>query len=638
MVSTSTTPATLLDRIAAYDGHLVYASRTGSGKTQLLLAALAHKTERTKGAIEWLCATGKASVWMGLEHQVGRDEQPRVLTASLSQPESIEPVLKRLRFAVRTQEEREKIRIERTQQGKPHKFKPIYIVLDEWLILLKVGKRHSSKARQELIDLAETIILKGRQDRVFLWLAAQGHHCQTLHIDGDLRSNLGVIALGGQGNYQSVTSAVTDPYLIEVASERRSLEADYQSLTAEEPDGRIFYTSIGGHQLGRTLQLPDMEQQQVFKADPVAVERKKLERTYERSPNVLPREVPTSQPSQESVFAAYLNQQERIIDKQLALQKQSLRVDAHRARTEQQRVEVEAFGSTVTAEDRWNLVTLVYGVVVFGVYLIPMFSGSLQNLWRLPGQLQQQQEHQEEQLAPSLSTPPKAGDKINGYEVKSVSGNTVEIVLKDGVLYPIGKEPVEVQCNGDRLSYLIGSITYTYSSLNNCAGGKQTIGQVIGRSKATVQVSRSDAPPTQADLWQALTGTVPEPALDRVQVTSKGQQIAEKAVAWVGKEFKPGEQAQCATFIRQVLRETGSSLGVTQKAVDGQSSGEALANSFFGEDMGQIIRDVNELQPGDLIAYGGTYGGYPASTITHVAVYVGNGEIVDRVTSDRAVS
>ena len=645
MSQNSTTTETLLDRIAVYDGHLVFASRTGSGKTTLLLASIAHKTKQAKGAIEWLCASGKASVWMGLEHQIGKDGQPRILNASLSNPASIEPVLKRLRFAVKTQEAREITRIDRTQQGNPPSFKPIYLVLDEWPVLLKVAKRRSKEAYQELIDLVETIVFKGREDRVFVWIAAQGHHCGTLHLDGDLRTNLGVIALGGGGNNQSVSSAITDPYLVEVDSERKRLEQSYQALTTEEPSGRLFYTSIGGHQLGRTLSLPKMEQQQIFQPDspspiphppsappsPLS-DADRLERAYQKSP------APTPKPTE----------QETLLRAQLAIERQKLKVAAKVAKTDYQRATVEAYGDTVKAEDRWNLATLSYGLLVCLIYVVPPLSGAVQAAWKAPGAanlaITQATEQGGEAIAPALSKPPAVGDKINGYEVKAIAGNTITIALNDGALYPIGKEPVEVKCEGDKLTYSIGAAQFAYEPLNNCAGGKQSIGQTIGKSKNvlgtenTIKISRSDVVPTQADLWQALTGSAPEPALNRVNVTSRGKQISEKALAWAGKPFNPGEKAQCAMFVRQVLKDAGVNAGVTQKAVDGQSASEAIANSFFGEDLGEIVRDVNQLQPGDLIAYGGTYGGYPVSTITHVAVYVGNGEMVDRGTSDRDVT
>lgn len=114
--------------------------------------------------------------------------------------------------------------------------------------------------------------------------------------------------------------------------------------------------------------------------------------------------------------------------------------------------------------------------------------------------------------------------------------------------------------------------------------------------------------------------------------------IAETAKKLDGEPFKPGVQAQCAVFVRHVLSKAGIEVGVTTKPIDGWSTGAAMANSFFGEDIGTIIRDKNQLRPGDLVAWGGTYGGYSKDTITHVGIYVGDGMIVDRGTMEGSVT
>lgn len=118
---------------------------------------------------------------------------------------------------------------------------------------------------------------------------------------------------------------------------------------------------------------------------------------------------------------------------------------------------------------------------------------------------------------------------------------------------------------------------------------------------------------------------------------SINSRIVRSALAWAGKDFAPGEKEQCANFVREVLSSVGLSVGVTQEPIDHFKSNPSLANSFFGSDIGQLVYSVNELQPGDIVAFGGTYGGYSPSDITHVAIYVGDGLIVDRPTSSKPV-
>jgi cell wall-associated NlpC family hydrolase len=69
---------------------------------------------------------------------------------------------------------------------------------------------------------------------------------------------------------------------------------------------------------------------------------------------------------------------------------------------------------------------------------------------------------------------------------------------------------------------------------------------------------------------------------------------------------------------------------VTQNAIDGLPSGSALASSFFGEDIGTIIKDKSKLKPGDLVAWAQTYGNWGPNVVTHVGVYSGNGKVIDR--------
>lgn len=116
-----------------------------------------------------------------------------------------------------------------------------------------------------------------------------------------------------------------------------------------------------------------------------------------------------------------------------------------------------------------------------------------------------------------------------------------------------------------------------------------------------------------------------------------GNKIVSIAQSWVGKEFNPGATAQCAYFIRAVLEEAGVSVGVTSSPHDGYTTSEGYANSFFGDDIGTLIMDESQLKPGDLVAFSNTYGSWPQGTITHVAVYAGNGMMMDRPTASEPV-
>lgn len=119
--------------------------------------------------------------------------------------------------------------------------------------------------------------------------------------------------------------------------------------------------------------------------------------------------------------------------------------------------------------------------------------------------------------------------------------------------------------------------------------------------------------------------------------SSKGDEIAAKALTWVGRQYRPGIREQCSWFVRQVLHEVGINPGVTAEPIDGwDETGEGMANSY-GPDMGELVQDPAGLLPGDVVMFENTYGTWRAGTITHVGIYVGDGQVVDRPTASSPV-
>ncbi len=113
--------------------------------------------------------------------------------------------------------------------------------------------------------------------------------------------------------------------------------------------------------------------------------------------------------------------------------------------------------------------------------------------------------------------------------------------------------------------------------------------------------------------------------------------IQNKALAWAGKEFKPGITEQCCNFVREVLLEAGYNPGVTEKPSDNYfPTSEGYANSLAGDDIGKKI-SRKDLEPGDLVFFKNTYGNYPVGVITHVGIYTGEGFFVHRPTAARPV-
>ena len=118
--------------------------------------------------------------------------------------------------------------------------------------------------------------------------------------------------------------------------------------------------------------------------------------------------------------------------------------------------------------------------------------------------------------------------------------------------------------------------------------------------------------------------------------------VVDIARSWVGRDFNPGALAQCAAFVRAVFAQADVPIGVASRPSDwrqtaGLPQGPDLANSFAGDDVGELVPRLEQLAPGDVVMFRDTYGYFPAGTITHVGIYVGGGEFVHRPTAARPV-
>lgn len=118
---------------------------------------------------------------------------------------------------------------------------------------------------------------------------------------------------------------------------------------------------------------------------------------------------------------------------------------------------------------------------------------------------------------------------------------------------------------------------------------------------------------------------------------SRIQQLVNTALESSGTSFNAGVAEQCAIFIRDVFARAGIDIGITTDPVDNLDTSAGLANSFFGSDIGTIIRNPNQLQPGDIVGFANTYGDWSPGTITHVGIYTGDGMMIDRPTREGTV-
>ena len=115
--------------------------------------------------------------------------------------------------------------------------------------------------------------------------------------------------------------------------------------------------------------------------------------------------------------------------------------------------------------------------------------------------------------------------------------------------------------------------------------------------------------------------------------SATGEAVAKAALAWAGQDFKPGQTERCADFVRHVLDQAGVAVGVAKG-----SAGPLMADSFWGDELGELIYREKDLRPGDIVMFKHTYNGPGRFGITHVGIFVGpDGMIIDRPTAAKPV-
>lgn len=118
--------------------------------------------------------------------------------------------------------------------------------------------------------------------------------------------------------------------------------------------------------------------------------------------------------------------------------------------------------------------------------------------------------------------------------------------------------------------------------------------------------------------------------------------LLERANGWVGHQFRGQTKEQCANFVRRLLAESGLTLPPAAVPFDSHLTsslpqGPEFANSFFSASNGRLV-GFGEMEPGDLLAFRDTYeGDFPAGCITHVGLYAGNNEMIDRSTAGEPI-
>lgn len=105
---------------------------------------------------------------------------------------------------------------------------------------------------------------------------------------------------------------------------------------------------------------------------------------------------------------------------------------------------------------------------------------------------------------------------------------------------------------------------------------------------------------------------------------STNEAILERAESMVGTQFNPDLEAQCAAFVSDVVGGSGA---------NPEGFRETVRARDFGDMGAQQIGSIEDLQPGDIVAFNNTYRfSQNEGDHTHVGVYAGDGQFIHRPT------
>ncbi|HEY9699678.1 MAG TPA: FtsK/SpoIIIE domain-containing protein [Trichocoleus sp.] len=269
----------LTEQIARYDGHVLIASRTGSGKTTTVQASIAHTMQIYKGNVDFWIFDPKGASWCGLE------KTDRWLMCNT--PESIPKVIERLVDLCEELENRQWTRVNSgghwDENNEPQTIK---IIIDEYNTLRKLAKEYDSRfppkesprTANTLKNMVERFIFQGREDCMNLWLMAQTTRVEQLDLDTSTQDNMVYFAQARNADYQSVEDAIGNTYVVTDPRQRKILQAvlaDYKDDRTQNPSIPIAFTTLGGNQL---CKLPDLNWAKTYRLnDPITT----LEKAYQ---------------------------------------------------------------------------------------------------------------------------------------------------------------------------------------------------------------------------------------------------------------------------------------------------------------------------------------------------------------------
>jgi energy-coupling factor transporter ATP-binding protein EcfA2 len=249
----------IFDRVFNFRNRmLLIPAATGAGKTTLLLLLIKFFHQKTDGNVEFYGSSSKLSPWMGLEDETAEDGYDRILYVNPAKPETILHLVTRFKWLRDILIARQGQRKQLEAANKPYQPQRVIIVCEEWNSTLAVAEDYDRICKNEglksdvfgeLTGLFNYFLNSGREDEFALWVFAQDHQVQNIHVNTGFRKNLGNLVPFTLGSMETLEDALLGRSPLIVASKAKQLMELCEGIAKKNPNTFYVYSNLFGHEI-----------------------------------------------------------------------------------------------------------------------------------------------------------------------------------------------------------------------------------------------------------------------------------------------------------------------------------------------------------------------------------------------------
>ncbi|MGB3493437.1 MAG: hypothetical protein WBA57_11955, partial [Elainellaceae cyanobacterium] len=231
--------------------NFLFVGKSQSGKTSMLVNTIHRKNQRHDGLVDWFIFNGKPEKthdWGGLAHSLTDYWE-------VNSEEKAAEMFGQFQACVGALQD---------WQSKGTDHYPMFLVMDEVNNQRILMTDNDRKKFDKKMSLYATQCMSEQSG---LWISTHSHLVTDIGLNRQLQSNFQVIALGRNGKYESIASAIDDEYLIRDKDLRIALKSQLQAYKATGEKGAIAFTNVGGD--SRLVKLPQYSKDVRISASPL---------------------------------------------------------------------------------------------------------------------------------------------------------------------------------------------------------------------------------------------------------------------------------------------------------------------------------------------------------------------------------